>query len=136
MTISGLPMCHLSTSLNCRGAGMSAAFPAGAPASTHFAIVAISASLSDGSSLNFVIPTCRSMYHGGISRAAVFCLIDRAHGRTSWYVRSDIGAIAPGRWQFWQERWRIGATSFANVTVCGDCADVTATSAPMNNDVG
>jgi hypothetical protein len=27
-----------------------------------------------------------------------FRLIDRAHGRTSSYVSSDIGAIWPGRW--------------------------------------
>ena len=39
-----------------------------------------------------------------------------AHGRTSSYVRSDIGAIPPGRWQLWQERWRTGATSLVNVT--------------------
>ena len=29
---------------------------------------------------------------------------------------SDIGAISPGRWQATQDRWRIGATSFVNVT--------------------
>ena len=82
--MSGLPMCHLSTSANWRGGGMSAGLPAGAPLSTHFAMVAISASVSDGSSLNLVMPTWRSMYHGGISRAVTFCLIDRAHGRASW----------------------------------------------------
>jgi hypothetical protein len=35
---------------------------------------------------------------------------------TSSYVRSAIGATAPGRWQVWHERWRIGATSLVNVT--------------------
>ena len=62
---------------------MSAGLPIGAPASTHAAMVAISASLSDGSSLNFVMPIVRSMCQGGISRATTFCLIDRAHGRAS-----------------------------------------------------
>ena len=56
------------------------------------------------------------MYQGGISRASTFRLIDRDHGRTSSYVTSDIGAIAPGRWQLWQLRCRIGSTSFVKVT--------------------
>jgi len=63
-------------------------------------MVAISASLSDGSSLNFEMPMWRSMYHGGISRDDTLALIDRAQGRASWYVSKDIGAMAPGRWQF------------------------------------
>src|SRR5205823_8946362 len=54
------------------------------------------------------------------SRAATFALIDFAHGRASWYVNSGIGAMAPWRWQFWQDRWRIGAMSFVNVTLCAD----------------
>src|SRR5215470_16289034 len=95
---------------------MSAALPMGAPPSAHADSVATSASVSDGSPLNFVMPTWRSMYHGGISRLATFCLIARAQGRASSYVSSDIGAIAPGRWQVWQERCRMGATSFVNVT--------------------
>ena len=33
---SGLPICHVSASGNWRGGGMSAGFPCGAPASTHF----------------------------------------------------------------------------------------------------
>jgi hypothetical protein len=44
-------------------------------------------------------------------------LIELAHGRTSSYVRSDIGAMAPGRWQSWQDRWRMGAMSLVNVGV-------------------
>src|SRR5438874_290946 len=126
--MSGFPMCHLSTSVNWRGGGISAELPCGAPASAHFAIVAISASVNDGSSLNFVMPTWRSMYHGGISRAATFALIDFAHGRASWYVNSGIGAMAPWRWQFWQDRWRIGAMSFVNVTLCADAFEDTAPS--------
>src|SRR5688500_16613258 len=37
---------------------------------------------------------------------------------------SDIGAFEAGRWQFWHERWRIGATSFVKVT--GATADLSA----------
>jgi hypothetical protein len=69
--------------LNSTGGGMSAALPCGAPASTHFTIVAISSSVSDGSSLNFVMPTPRATCHGGMLRASTSRLIDRAHGRAS-----------------------------------------------------
>ena len=81
--MSGLPMNQASRSLNCRGWGMSAGLPIGAPASTHAAMVATSASLNDGSSLNFVMPMWRSICHGGISRATTFCLIARAQGLAS-----------------------------------------------------
>ena len=37
--------------------------------------------------------------HGGISRLVTLARIDFAHGRTSSYERSDIGATSPGRWQ-------------------------------------
>ena len=80
---SGLPMCQRSESSNSRGFGMSAALPIGAPASTHFAIVSISSSRSDGSFLKLWMPTCGSMPHGGICRSVTRCLIERAHGRTS-----------------------------------------------------
>ena len=79
------------------GGGASAGLPRGAPASTQRPMVAISSSDSDGSSLNARTPTLRSMYQGGISRCAVLSRMARAQGRTSWYVRSDIGATAPGR---------------------------------------
>ena len=62
---------------------MSAGSPIGAPLSTHFAMVAISASVSDGSFLNLVMPMFRSTCQGGISRATTFALIDRAHGRAA-----------------------------------------------------
>src|SRR5262249_46224785 len=55
------------------------------------------------------------MCQGGICRRTTFSLIDRAHGRASLYVRRDIGAIEPGRWQFWHDRWKIGATSLGKV---------------------
>jgi hypothetical protein len=38
-----------------------------------------------------------------------------AHGRASAKVISDIGAGVPGRWHDWQERCKIGSTSFENV---------------------
>ena len=37
--------------------------------------------------------------HGGISWPTTLFLMARAHGRTFWYVMSDIGATSPGRWQ-------------------------------------
>src|SRR5881396_306584 len=100
----GVPILHCSTSSNLRGGGRSAGLPLMVPPSTHAAIVAISASLSEISSLNFWMPTFFSMCHGGISRATTRRLIDRAQGRASSYVISDIGAIDSGRWHVWQER--------------------------------
>src|SRR5215510_2613710 len=71
-----------------------------------------------------------SMYQGGITPIfgprPVRVLIVRAHGRTSSYVMSDIGATPLGRWQFWQLRCRIGAISFANVTCCSETVCPTA----------
>src|SRR5216117_2116842 len=95
ITRSGGPMVHSFAAANVGGAGRSAGLPRGAPASIHRAMVAISASASDRSSLNFWIPTFRSMYQGGISRVDTFCRIDRAQGRASSYVSNDIGAIEP-----------------------------------------
>ena len=63
---------------------MSAGLPRGAPLSTHAATMAISSSLSDGSSLNSWMPMFLSMCQGGISRFTTRFLIDRAQGRTSW----------------------------------------------------
>src|SRR5439155_716504 len=76
--------------------GMSFGSPCGAPASTQRTMVSTCSSLSDMSFLNFCTPTLRSMCQGGICRVATRSLIDRAHGRASWYVMSDIGAIEFG----------------------------------------
>src|SRR5687768_16269321 len=62
------------------GSGRSASLPFGAPASTHFAMVAISLSLICRSLLNFSV--LRPTPHGGISFLRTLDLIDRAHGRT------------------------------------------------------
>ena len=80
---SGVPMCHASSSGNTGGGGRSAGLPRGAPASDHAAIVAISASVSDGSSLNCWMPTLRSMCQGGMMRSRTRVLMARAQGRTS-----------------------------------------------------
>ena len=63
---------------------MSAGLPRGAPASTHAEIVAISASVSDRSSLKCCTPTVLSMNQGGILRVTTLSRIERAHGRASW----------------------------------------------------
>ena len=80
-------MAHAALSMYCFGGGMSAGFPRGAPLSAHFAIVAISSSLSDGSLWNFWIPMFFSTYQGGMTPAfgpmLVRVFIARAHGRAS-----------------------------------------------------
>ena len=78
------------------GGGRSFGSPCTAPSSTQRTIVSTCSSLSDMSFLNFWTPTLRSMCHGGICRVATRSLIERAHGRTSWYVMSGIGAIEFG----------------------------------------
>src|ERR1043166_3664780 len=62
------------------------------------------------------MPWVLSMCQGGISRCATRCLIDRAQGRAPSYAMNDIGATVPGRWQTWQLRCKIGATSLLKVT--------------------
>ena len=99
--------------------GRSAGSPRGAPASTHCAIVSISCSVSRASSLK--VPKFGSGNQGGILRVTTLSLMARAHGRTSSYDRSGIGATSPGRWQLTQLSKRIGATSFVNVA--GACAE-------------
>ena len=59
-------------------------------------MVSICSSVSDMSFLNFWTPTLWSMCHGGIWRVATRSLIERAQGRASWKVMSDIGAIEFG----------------------------------------
>ena len=114
---------------------MSAESPRGAPASAQAPMTAISSSVSEMSSLNRWTPMFFSMNQGGISRSAVFCFIALAHGRASSYVTNDIGARAPGRWQLWHERWRIGATSRVNVTSDAASAPAGAGDAPASNAV-
>src|SRR3954464_2587141 len=98
---------------------MSFGSPCGAPASTHLTMVSSCSSLSERSFLNFWMPTVRSICHGGIWPSATRALIERAHGRASAKVISDIGAIESGRWQASHLSWKIGAMSLVNVGVFG-----------------
>ncbi len=79
---SGSPSVQPSSVPRLVAGGMSAGLPRGAPLSTHFAIFAISASLSDGSCLNRWMPMFFSTYHGGMTPACgpmpVRCLMARA----------------------------------------------------------
>src|SRR5215218_1135848 len=77
--------------------GASFGSPFGAPASTHLVMVSISASDSERSFSNSVMPIVLSMCHGGICREATRLLIERAQGRDSSNDTSDIGAMESGR---------------------------------------
>src|SRR5262247_2397696 len=117
-TASGAPSSH---SVSYFGAGgMSAGLPSGPPALPQATSVALSFSDSRRSLTNS--PCDGSACHGGIAPFPTCVAIDFAHGRASLYVRSDIGAISPGRWQLVQFLYRMGATSLLNVGVAGACA--------------
>ena len=122
----GPPNCsakyHFDASGHSRGGGMSAGSPPGAPPSTQRTTVSISASVSDRSFLNAVMPTVRSRCHGGICRVETRSRIDRAHGRASWYVTRDIGAMESGRWHASHFAWKMGATSWVKVGVSPSAA--------------
>src|SRR5262245_35639360 len=94
---------------------MSLGSPFGAPASTHFTMVSICPSVSERSFLYFWIPTDLSRCQGGIWRVETRLLMERAQGRLSSYVTSDIGAIDSGRWHASHFSWKMGAMSFVNV---------------------
>jgi hypothetical protein len=65
--------------LNVSGAGASASFPAGAPASAHALSVAISRSTRRRSLAKW--PMLGSANHGGICLLVTAALMARAHGR-------------------------------------------------------
>jgi hypothetical protein len=72
------------------------------------------------------------MCHGGIWREVTRVRIERAHGRVSSYVTSDIGAIEFGRWHASHFSWKIGAISFVKVGFAGTSALAgAAVAAPM-----
>src|SRR5216684_6288667 len=110
-TASGSPIAHPSAYVG--GAGRSAGSPSGAPALTQRRIVSFSAGLSRRSLRNS--PYDGSACHGGIVPFWTCVPIDFTQGRASLKVRSDIGAISPGRWHVVQFLYRIGATSLLNV---------------------
>ena len=100
---------------------MSSGLPRGAPLSTQAPIVAISASVSDMSSLMAWMPTSFSRNHGGITPirfAQRRAVLDAPRPRPHPLHRSSAtsGASELGRWQLWQLSCRIGAMSFAKVT--------------------
>ena len=88
--------------------------PRDAPASTHRVMVVISSADRLGSLEK--VPIAGSALHGGIVRLATWRWIARAQGRALSNVKSDIGAICPGRWHGVQCFWRMGATSRLKVT--------------------
>src|SRR4029077_15417272 len=69
------------------------------------------------------MPMVLSRCHGGIWRALTRDAIDCAHGRASWYVTSDIGAIELGRWHDSHFSWKIGAMSLVKVVDVVDVVD-------------
>src|SRR6185295_16921172 len=98
-TRSGLPnpsrtACHSLSVTSGLAGGRSFGSPCGDPPSTQRTMVSTCSSVSDKSFLNFWTPTLRSMCQGGICRVATRSLIERAHGRASWYVMSDMGATS------------------------------------------
>src|SRR5262249_13775955 len=70
------------------------------------------------------MPTVRSICQGGIWCSMTRVLIERAHGRVSANVISDIGAIEFGRWHASHLSWKIGAMSLVKVGVFGASAAV------------
>ena len=114
-----LATCHVCSVGQVFSAGMSLGSPCGAPRSTHFRMVAIWSSLSERSFLNSWMPMVLSMCHGGIWRASTRARIERAHGRASAKLRSDIGPIDSGRWQASHLAWKIGAMSLVKVGASG-----------------
>src|SRR5581483_8329243 len=102
--------------------GRSASLPRGAPPSTQATIVSICCR-DRLRSLRIFSECSGSAPQGGISREVTLVLITVAHGRTSAYEISVIGATSPARWQLTHLSYTIGATSFANVgTPAGACA--------------
>src|ERR1700674_1097862 len=79
------------------------------------------------------MPTRLFRCQGGISRLITRRLIDCAHGRASLYVSNDIGAPPPGRWHVWHFARKIGATSFANVSVATSAVRATVPTAMAAN---
>src|ERR1700689_3081885 len=87
----------LHPSGHCTGAGAFFGSPSAAPLSAQFTIVSISLCEREGSFAK--CPYRGSAPHGGIFFASTAAFIAFAQGRVLWYVRKDMGAISPGRWQ-------------------------------------
>ena len=79
---SGSPICQVSAAGNWRGGGMSAGFPCGAPASTHFAIV-VDLAFGERTIVAEVLDADVLVDVPGrhLARESPSALIDLAHGR-------------------------------------------------------
>src|SRR5207244_2001058 len=125
----GLPEGWVQPSLKTGISAVNGVSPSGAPASTQSTMVLTCSEVRRRSLRN--VPYLRSARHGGISPFRIFSLMARAHGRTSLYDMSAIGAIWLGRWQTTQLLNKIDATSLLNVGVppaAGSAARVPAAS--------
>src|SRR5438128_3565549 len=111
----GRPDGWLQPSLKIGISAVNGVSPSGAPASTQSTMVLTCSGLRRRSLRN--VPYLRSARHGGISPFMIFSLMARAHGRTSLYDMSAIGAIWLGRWQTTQLLNKMDATSVLNVGV-------------------
>src|SRR6266566_6761583 len=111
----GLPDGWLQPSLKTGISAVNGVSPSRAPASTQSTIVLTCSGVRRRSLRN--VPYLRSARHGGISPFMIFSLMARAHGRTSLYDMSAIGAIWLGRWQTTQLLNKMDATSLLNVGV-------------------
>src|SRR2546425_12959539 len=109
----GRPDGWLQPSLKIGISAVNGVSPSGAPASTQSTMVLTCSGLRRRSLRN--VPYLRSARHGGISPFMIFSLMARAHGRTSLYDMSAIGAIWLGRWQITQLLNTMDATSLLNV---------------------
>src|SRR5688572_21005577 len=92
--------------------GRSFMLPFLAPPATQASSVCFSSSVSLRSFSN--VPAGASACHGGMCPSLTSSLMALAYGRASSYVKSDIGAISPGRWQVVQFLQSMGATSLVN----------------------
>src|SRR5439155_3481223 len=94
--------------------GRSESRPFGAPPSTHATMVSICA-CERLRSLRILSVCAGSANQGGISRDITLFLLAFAHGRTSSYDVSVIGATSPLRWHATHLSYTIGATSLVKV---------------------
>src|SRR4051812_19659359 len=78
-------------------------------------------------SLRILSECAGSAPHGGISRDTTLFLMTFAHGRTSSYDVSVIGATSPARWHVAQLLKTIGATSLVKVGAVAGAAYALAT---------
>src|SRR5437667_8061683 len=111
----GRPDGWLQPSLKTGSSAVNGVSPSEAPPSTQSTMVWTCSELRRRSLRK--VPYLRSARHGGISPFRIFSLMARAHGRTSLYDMSAIGAIWLGRWQITQLLNKMDTTSLVSVLV-------------------